>query len=100
MTNLTSQLAIKICYFPDFDFSWSDNTPKRSRSSLTIDDFLPSEIDAAILKERSVSYMMRFLVENLKHLTELIPPTELLHPVTKSEVVPFYSRMRNIRASP
>lgn len=92
MTNLTSRLAINIRYLPDFDFSWSDCTPQRPRSALTIDDFLPSEIDAAILKERSVCYMMRFLVDtfpSLKHLAELIPPTESLHPVAKSEVVPM-----------
>ena len=91
MTNLTSRLAIKIRYLPDFDFSWSDSTPQQPRSSLTIDDFLPNELDAAILKERSVCYLMRFLVEtfpNLKHLAAVIPPMEPLHPVVKSEVVP------------
>ena len=92
MTNLTSRLAINIRYLPDFEFSWSDSTPQRPRSSLTIDDFLPSEIDAAILQERSVCYMMRFLVEmfsDLKHLSDVIPPMESLHPVVKSEVVPM-----------
>lgn len=92
MTNLTSRLAINIRYLPDFDFSWSDCTPQRPRSSLTIDDFLPSEVDAEILKERSVTYMMRFLVEifpDLKGLTKLIPPMETLHPLAKSEVVPM-----------
>lgn len=92
MTNLTSRLAIKIRYLPDFDFSWSDTTPQRPRSSLTIDDFLPSEVDTAILRERSVQYMMCFLVEtftNLKDLAELIPPVVPLHPVIKSEVVPM-----------
>lgn len=92
MTNLTSRLAINIRYLPDFQFSWSDCTPQQPRSSLTIDAFLPSEVDAAILKERSVCYLMRFLVEtfnNLKHLSKLIPQMEPLHPVVKSEVVPM-----------
>ncbi len=90
--NLTSRLAIKICYLPDFAFSWSDSTPQQPRSLLKIDDFLPSEMDAAILKERSVCYMMRFLVEaftNLKDLSALILPVEPLHPVAKSEVAPM-----------
>lgn len=94
MTNLTLRLAINIRYLPDFDFSWSDSTPQRSRSSLTIDDFLPNVSDAAILKERSVHYMMSFLVETfscLKHLAAVpvIPEEEPLHPVLKSEVVPM-----------
>jgi len=92
MTNLTSRLAIKIRYLPDFSFSWTDNSPQRPRSSLRIDDFLPSEIDAAILKERSVHYIMSFLVENfsgLKHLSHLVPPTEPLHPIAPTEVVPM-----------
>ena len=92
MTNLTSRLAINIRYLPDFQFNWSDCTPQRARSSLTIDDFLPSEIDAAILKERSVCYMMSFLVEtfpSLKHLAKLIPPVDPPHPVAKSQVVPM-----------
>ena len=92
MTNLTSRLAVNIRYLPDFDYSWSDCTPQRPRSSLVINDFLPSEADAAIVKERSVQYIMRFLVETfpkLKHLSKLIPPREPLHPVAKSEAVPM-----------
>lgn len=92
MANLTSRLAINIRYLPEFEFSWSDCTPQRRRSSLTIDDFLPSESDAAILQERAVCYVMRFLVENfshLKHIAFLVPPTEPLHPIAKSTVVPM-----------
>ena len=38
MSNLTTRLAINIRYLPDFDFNWSDCTPQKPRSSLTIDD--------------------------------------------------------------
>lgn len=92
MTNLTSRLAINIRHLPDFEFNWSDCTPQRSRSSLTVDDFLPSEIDAAILKERAVLYIMNFLVStfpSLKSLAKLIPPVSPPHPVAKSEIVPM-----------
>ena len=89
MSNLTSRLAINIRYLPDFSFSWSDCTPQQPRSSLTISDFLPSEVDAAILKERATQYMMTFLVDtftDLKPLSKLIPPT---HPITRSHIVPM-----------
>ena len=92
MTNMTSRLAINIRYLPDFDFSWSDCTPQCPRSALQTDVFLPTEIDAAIIKERSVQYVMRFLVEtfpNLKNLETLIPPKEPLHPVARSEAIPM-----------
>lgn len=92
MTNLTSRLAIKIRNLPDFEFAWSDSNPQRHRSSLTIDHFLPSEQDCAILEERAVHYRMTFLVEmfpDLKHLAKLIPTPDPLHPVVPSEVVPM-----------
>ena len=88
MTNLTSRLAIKIRYLPDFDFSWSDSTPQQPRSSLTTDDFLPNELDAAILKELPDEVSCGD-IPNLKHLAAVIPPLEPLHPVVKSEVVPM-----------
>ena len=90
MANLTSRLAISIRYLPNFDFNWTDSAPQQPRSSLTIDDFLPSETDAAILKEQSVCYMMRFLVEtftSLKDLTKPSPKVEPLH--SKSQVTPM-----------
>lgn len=92
MTNMTSRLAINIRYLPDFDFSWSDCTPQCPRSALQTDNFLPTEVDAAIIKERSVQYIMRFLVENfpsLKNLGTFIPPKESLHPVARSEAIPM-----------
>lgn len=92
MSNLTSRLAINIRYLPDFDFSWADTAPQRPRSSLTIDDFVPSEADAGILKERSIVYTMKFLTEtfdSLKDLSKLVPPIRPPHPVAKTEVVPM-----------
>jgi hypothetical protein len=92
MTNLTSRLAVKIRYLPHFDFSWCDTTPQRARSSLTLDNFLPSESDCVILKERAVKFMMTCLVENfpsLSHLRKLIQPPEPLHTVLPSEVIPM-----------
>ena len=92
MMNLTSRLAIKIQHTPDFQFDWSDTAPQRPRKSLTIEDFLPNENDATILKQRAVHYMMGFLVEtfsSLNHLAKLVPETQSVHPVTKSKVVPM-----------
>ena len=92
MTNLTSRLAIKIRHLPDFEFSWSDSTPQRPRSALGVEDFLPNEHDATILKERAVHYIMCILTEHfpvLKHLQKLVPPPELVHPIMPSDVVPM-----------
>ena len=92
MLNLTSRLAVKIENLPGFDFDWADTTPQRLRTSLNVEDFLPSEDDATVLHQRAVHYMMGFLVEtfsSLKHLAEFVPEPELIHPVTKSKVVPM-----------
>ena len=91
MLNLTSRLAIKIENLPDFEFDWADTIPQRLRTSLNVEDFLPSEADATLLHQRAVHYMMGFLVEtfsNLNHLAEFVPEPESIHPVTKSKVVP------------
>ena len=62
MLNLISRLAIKLRYLPDWEFDWSDNTPQRSRDSLTLGEFLPDLEDAAEFMQRAVDYTMRFLV--------------------------------------
>lgn len=83
MMNVTSRLAVKIRYLPDFEFSWSDNA---------IEDISPSEEDAKALKEHAIRYIIEFLVTSftsLSHLAEFIPAVEPLHPVEKSEVVPM-----------
>ena len=64
MLNVTSRLAIRTRYLPNYEFDWSDTMPQRSRDSLTIDDFLPSEEDAKIVKDRATQYVMGFLVES------------------------------------
>ena len=58
MLNLTSRLAVKIKNLPAFEFDWADTTPQRLRTSLNVDDFLPSEADATVLHQRAVHYML------------------------------------------
>lgn len=71
MMNITSRLAIRLRYFPDWEFDWSDMQPQCSRDALTISDFLPSEEDAAELKTRATHYLMRILTEELEQLSDL-----------------------------
>ena len=90
--NVTSRLAVTIRYLPDFNFSWSDTTPQRSRDSITIEDICPSESDAAILKEHAIQYLMGFLVKmfsSLHDLEKFIPVVNTIHPVQKSDVAPM-----------
>ena len=90
--NVTSRLAVKIRHLPDFQFSWSDTTPQRSRDSITIEDILPSQNDSRVLKEHAVQFMMGFLVEafgDLNDLKKFVPEVPPLHPVQKSEIVPM-----------
>ena len=92
MLNVTSRLAVKIKNLPGFKFDWANTKPQRPRTSLTVEDFLPSEADATVLNQRAVHYIMGFLVEtfsSLKHLAEFVHQPESIHPVTKSEVVPM-----------
>ena len=101
MLNLTSRLAIKIKYLPDYEFDWSDTSPQRPQTSLRVEDFLPNENDATVLKQRAVQYVMGFLVEtfaSIKDLAEFVPKPKTVHPVIKSEIVPMkiLLRTRNI----
>ena len=92
MLNATARLAIRIRYLPDFPFEWTDTNPQRSRQTLTIDDFLPSSVDAMKLQQSAAQYLMSFLVENFTDLADLqcyVPPMESIHPSQKSEVVPM-----------
>lgn len=92
MLNITSRLAIRLRYLPDWEFDWSDTQPQRSRESLTISDFLPDEHDAAELKSRAIHYVMRILVQNFKHLQDLAqyaPDEQPFHPPQKAEVAPM-----------
>lgn len=89
MLNVTSRLAIRIRYLPDFDFDWANTTPQRLRESLTIDGFLPSEEDAQLLKQRAISWFLVETFSSLSDLAKFVPSPEHLHAVTKSKVVPM-----------
>ena len=92
MLNITSRLAIRLRYLPEWEFDWSDMQPQRSRESLTISDFLPDEHDAAELRTRAIQYIMCFLVQTfngLHDLAQFVPEQQSLHPTVKSEVVPM-----------
>lgn len=92
MMNITSRLAIRLRYLPQGPIDWSSTEPQRSRESLTISDFLPSEDDATELKKRETDYIMRFLVQEFKELEKLkkfAPEPQPLHCVQKTEAVPM-----------
>ena len=92
MLNLTTRLAVNLRYLPDWEVNWSDTCPQRSRESLTISDFLPSEGDAQLLRERAIHYTMEFLVTEFSSLTDLkchVPSQQPFHPVQKTQVVPM-----------
>ena len=92
MMNVTSRLAIRFRHLPDWDCDWYDMKPQRSRESLSISDFLPSEEDAAELEKRATQFLMCFLTEELEALADLrkyAPEQEQLHPPTKTEVAPM-----------
>ena len=94
MMNLTSRLAVRIKYLPDYEFDWTDKKPQRSRESLTISDFLPSEHEFGELKTRAVNYITGFLVQEykpLQHLCKFVPKRIPVHPPSKSEFVPMRS---------
>ena len=50
----SSITSIKLCYLPDWEFDWSDNTP--SMCSLTLEELLPDGEDAAAFMQRAVDY--------------------------------------------
>ena len=92
MLNLTARLAVKIQNLPNWDVDWSDTRPQRSRQSLTISDFLPSEDDAEQLRKRAHHYIMEFLVTEFSSLSDLkrfLPARDVLHPVQKAVVAPM-----------
>ena len=92
MMNITSRLAIFIRHLPDCPFDWNDMEPQRSRDSLSISDFLPSEEDGAELEKRATQFLMRFLTTEFKSLQNLqryAPKEELIHQPIKTEVVPM-----------
>ncbi len=91
MLNVTTRLAISIQRIPSV-VNWSDYSPQGSRSDLTAADILPSCSDAAVVKERALSYLKNFLVDEFRDLKELRPfvhPMQSLAPVSKATVVPM-----------
>ena len=91
MLNITSRLAVRLRYFPDWDFDWSDNKPQQKRQSLELTDFLPDEDDGLQIHTRAVEYTMRFLVNeftSLEDLRKYTPDHQQQYPVMKTEVVP------------
>ena len=83
MLNITSRLAIRLRYLPQWEFDWSDMQPQRSRESLNLSDVLPDERDAAELKTRAIQYVMRFLVQEfseLHNLAQFAPEQQTLNP--------------------
>ena len=94
MSNLTARLAVRIEDLPDWEFSWGDTKPQRSRHSLTCEDFLPTADDGLILKSRAVLFTMEILVSHfpsLGHLKNVLPSHTSPHTrhSQKSEVVPL-----------
>lgn len=91
MLNVTSRLAISMRNIPD-GVNWADCTPQGRRGNLTVDDILPSEQDAGILRKRAARYLMDFLVSEfcgLKDLRQYVSPLHPSGPVTKTTVVPM-----------
>ena len=92
MLNITSRIACRVRYLPNWEFDWSDTAPQRNRDSLGAVDFMMSEDDATVITERATQYMMKFLVQEFSTFSDLkrfLPDETPLHPVTKSEVVPM-----------
>jgi len=76
MMNLTTRIAIAITHLPPFDFTWGDLAHQKPRSSLTLDDLLPSAADGRELFRRASKYVASFLVEqfnSLKALQKFLP---------------------------
>ena len=89
MLNVTSRLAVKVKYLPDGIVDWSDTSPQRSRSTLTINDLVPNEADGEEMYIRAVKYMMRFMATHFRAFSQFkvqVPPLTSPHPVTKSQV--------------
>ena len=92
MLNITSRIAIKIRHLPNWEFDWSNITPQRSRTSLTVIDFLMSEADAAEIHKRAVRYMMQYMVSafaTFSDLKQFVTDEVPSHPVVKTEIVPM-----------
>ena len=90
MTNVTTRIAVQITNLPPFEFRWDDSAPQKPRSSLVLDDVLPSLSDGSQLFERAMKYVMEFL---LRHFLSLKDLKSIVHqeskPQEKSTIVPM-----------
>ena len=90
MTNVTTRIAVQITNLPPFEFRWDDSTPQKPRSSLVLDDVLPSLSDGSQLFERAMKYVMEFL---LRHFPSLKGLKHVAHqeskPQEKSTIIPM-----------
>ena len=91
MENTTTRLAVQIQNHPPFPFSWDDNAPQKSRSELKEENILPNEDDGHHLYQRMMNFMMDFLVNELKSLSDLrqFLPSKQHPPAHKSVVMPM-----------
>ena len=92
MLNMTARLAMKIRHLPDWEVDWTDATPQRDSSTLTISDLLPTEDDGVELHKRAVHHVMQFLVtefSSLNYLESLVPSDDSPQSVSKSSVIPM-----------
>ena len=92
MLNVTSRLGVKIKYLPPGEINWSDTTPQKCRSTLTISDLIPNERDGEEMYSRAVHYVMRFLTTTFKAFHKFqkeVPPLKSPHTASKSQVAPL-----------
>ena len=61
MMNVTTWLAVRIRFLPDYPFNWFDTSPQKSHQSLTVEVYLSSASESQQLEERATHYMMGFL---------------------------------------
>ena len=92
MLNVTARLAVAINNLPDWRVDWDDTKPQRQRSSLTVEDFIPTVDDATALNESAIQYTMEFLVQEFTSLENLecyVPVRKSPYPVQTPQVAPM-----------
>ena len=91
MINVTTRIAVEVTHLPPFEFSWMDSKPQKPRSSLVVDDILPTHSNGKQLFERAVQYVMHFVPDHfpaLEELKRLFEPAAS-HSKKKTKVVPM-----------
>ena len=91
MLNITSRIACRVRYLPNWEFDWSDTAPQRNRDSLGAVDFMMSEDDASHYRASYPVHdeVLGAGIQYFSDLKRFLPDETPLHPVTKSEVVPM-----------